>query len=126
MKLAKFKSENNILISFILSLLILAMFKINGDVESFNLFSVIIFIFTYYITYKTDFEFRDKKHFIATNILTIIFSLIMVVGGLCYTYHKDAFVNIIGQIFTLKSCICFLRIFCIVLYNSISFTFKII
>lgn len=119
-KIANFKSKNNFIVSLILSVIIVISFTKMDIIPVYNFNSLLILFLFSFLIYKTPFEFDTKREFVVNLVVSIIFSLLMVIGRNIYTYYLDSVTDIVLEMFSFRTIfhfISYLILFFVVLYQ---------
>ncbi len=92
--------KNKMICSFFISLICYAALVSQGVILSYNFFSILIFIFIYYVAYKVDINKKYKKELI---LISLILSIIFLIGNTLYAYRYSKDVSFLSELIKLKS-----------------------
>lgn len=110
----KLKNKAKELTSFIMSAIVVTSFSVTGDIKVFSIFSILFLICAFYFIYKTKFDLKNDKKIKLNVFLSILFTLVFVVGKCAYENAYNKNVDIIKAIFSLKSLFIFPGVFILI------------
>ena len=116
-KIGDFKLKHNIIISCIFAIIIIISFSKQDLLINYNLISFFVFSGLFYLIYRIDLNYKDKRELYINIFLALLYSVFMIVGRNAYTFAFDKNVDILLGIFSLKSVYHFISYF--VLFFSI-------
>lgn len=92
--------KNKTIYSLILSLTAYSALIFQGVILSYNLFSILIFFCIYYMFYKIDIK---NEYWKDLTILSLILSIVFLVGNILYTYRYSADISFLSQLINIKN-----------------------